>query len=151
MGRHCKYLDDSHVEINGECYHICQFAEIQRRIGSTVMPEPEPEMIGGYRITHRTFVRDLIFKFGHNPDAVQPYATWRCNQDDPKDNYWGYYWHSKSTAQTDFLLRADAARTDEPYDHTVLINQRPSIIAALRDNAEKSKTEVIPQVLKSKR
>jgi|GEM_PF-1797568 len=119
----CEYLDDTHVSINGTCYHICQFAEIQQRIGATVMPEPDPEMIGGYRVTHRTFVRDLVFKLGHNPDAVQPYATWRCNKADPSNNYWGHYWSDRSTAHTDFFRRADAARTDTPYDHTVLMRQ----------------------------
>ena len=139
----CKYLDDYHVSINGECYDICQFAEIQQRIGATVMPEPEPEVIGGFRVSHRTFVRDLVFKLGHNPDAVHPYGTWRCNKADPGNNYWGHYWADRSTALTDFLRRADAARTDTPYDHTVLMRQeqKPSLRDTLKQNAERSKAE----------
>jgi len=136
----CKYLDDTHVEINGECYHICQFAERQQEIGATVMPEPEPEMIGSYRITCRTFVRDLIFKFGVNPEAVEPYATWRCSRDDPSNNYWGHYWSDKNIAQTDFFRRADAARTDAPYDHTLLLRQQ-SFKDTLKQNAARSKAE----------
>jgi len=137
----CEYLDDTHVAINGECYHICQFAEIQQNIGSTYFPEPESEMVDGYRITHRTFVRDLIFKLGHNPDAAEPYATWRCNKDDPKNNYWGHYWSDKRTAHTDFSRRADAARTDTPYDHTLLMRQKPSLKDTIRQNTERSKAE----------
>jgi len=137
----CKYLDDTHVSINGECYHIRQFAEIQQNIGSTYFPEPNPEMVSGYRVTHRTFVRDLVFKLGHNPDAVQPYATWRCNKADPSNNYWGHYWSDRSTAHTDFFRRADAARTDTPYDHTTLMEHKPSLRDTLRQNAERSKAE----------
>ena len=123
----CKYLDDTHVEINGRCWHICEFAEKQKEIGSIVMPEPEPEMIGGYRVTHRNFVRNLTFKLGHNPNAAEPYATWRCDNDDLSHNYWGHYWSDKSTADTDLFLRANAAREDIPYDHTILIKSKSSL------------------------
>jgi len=118
----CKYLDDTHFDINGECYHICQFAEIQRGIGSSYMPEPEPEKISGYLITWRIFVGDKVFKLGHNPEAVQPYATWQCNMNDIAHSFWGHYWSDKSTATRDMFLRADAERTGRPYDHTTLIH-----------------------------
>ena len=29
--RVCRYIDDCHVEIGSELYHICQFAEIMER------------------------------------------------------------------------------------------------------------------------
>jgi hypothetical protein len=120
----CKYLDAYHTEINGDCFHICQFAEIQQRIGATYMPEVEPEIIGGYRITARTFVNDKVFKFGHNPQAPSPYATWQGYQGKPDCNDWGHYWSDKSTARQDFFLRADAERTGKSYDHTNLIQQK---------------------------
>lgn len=116
----CKFLDEAHTEINGECFHICQFAEIQERISSTIRPEPNPEMVGNYRVTHRTFVGDKIFKFGHNPGAVQPYATWQSYKDNPERNDWGHYWSDRNTATSDFFLRADAERTGKSYDHTTL-------------------------------
>lgn len=117
----CKYLDDYHAEINGECFHICQFAEIQARISATYVPEPMPEMVGHFRVTRRTIVGDKIFKFGHNPDAVQPYATWQSYRDNPERNDWGHYWTDKSTANQDFFLRADSERRSVSYDHTTLI------------------------------
>lgn len=120
----CKYRDDYHTEINGEMYHICQFAEIQERIGSTVQPEAEPELVGNYRINARTFVGDKIFKFGHNPKAVQPWATWQSYKDNPGRNDWGHYWNDKSEARTDFFRRADAERTGKIYDHTKAYKQR---------------------------
>jgi len=120
----CKYLDAAHVSINGECYHRCQFAEIQERIGSTVKPEGDPEVVGGYRITRRTFVGDKIFKFGVCPNAPKPYATWQSYRDSSRGCDWGHYWSDKSTAERDFFLRADAERTGKPYDYTKLIKQR---------------------------
>ena len=120
----CKYLDDYHTEINGECYHICQFAEIQERIGSTVQPETEPEKVGNYLINARTFVGDKIFKFGHNPHAAQPYATWQSYKENPDRNDWGHYWSDKSDARTDFFRRADAERTGRSYDHTKLYKEK---------------------------
>ncbi len=121
----CKYLDPMHYSVNGECFHACQFAEIQARIGSTYMPEAEPEMIGSYRITGRTFVGDKVFKLGHSPEAVMPYATWQSSQSDPANNFWGHYWADKSTARRDYFLRADSERTGRPYDHTTLIEPKP--------------------------
>ncbi len=120
----CKYLDECHVAVNGECYHICQFAEIQQRIGATYMPEQEPEMVGDYRIIARTFTGNKIFKMGHCADAVQPYATWQCDQSDPAHCYWGHYWTDKSTARRDFFLRADSERTGRAYDHTTLMEPK---------------------------
>ena len=120
----CKYLDSHHCAINGECFHLCQFAEIQERIGSIVQPETEPENIGGYQITARTFVGDKVFKFGHNPTAPDPYATWQCFKGENDRNSFGHYWRDKSTARRDFFLRADAERTGRSYDHTTLYKQR---------------------------
>ena len=36
--RVCRYIDDCHVEIGNELYHICQFAEIMERNGNFVIP-----------------------------------------------------------------------------------------------------------------
>lgn len=121
----CKYLDECHTEINGECFHICQFAEIQQRVGSTVQPETEPEMVGSYRVTHRTIVGDKIFKFGVNPKAVQPYGTWQSYRDNPTCNDWGHYWSDRSAASTDLFRRADAERRGVSYDHTKLLDKKP--------------------------
>jgi hypothetical protein len=123
----CRYLDEMHVNINGSnCYHLCQFAEIQARIGSTIEPETEPEMVGNYRITRRTTVGDKVFKFGVNPKAPSPYATWQGYTDPERGNDWGHYWSDRRTAEHDFFLRADSERTGQPYDHTTLIKQEKS-------------------------
>lgn len=122
----CRYLDECHVSINGECYHICQFAEIQARIGSAVEPETEPELIGGYTVNRRTTVGDKVFKLGQNPKAAQPYATWQGYTDPALGNDWGHYWPDKRTAERDLFLRADSARTGESYDYTTLIKQDKS-------------------------
>ena len=105
---------------------------------------PTSEIVGGYHIIECVVVRDLIFKLGHNPDAVQPYATWRCNKDDPTNNYWGYYWSDKKTAQKDLIQRAEAGRTDTPYDHTILAREQTSLadrITNAKATAESAKKE----------
>jgi hypothetical protein len=120
----CKYLDETHLSVNGSTYHICEFAEIQERIGSTVEPETEPEMVGGrYRIIHRIPVGDKIYVMGHSPKAAQPYATWQAYCDSPGKD-WGHYWSSRSDAWGDLLCRADAERTGIPYDHTKRFKQK---------------------------
>ncbi len=79
------------------------------------------EMVGRYYITKRISIHDKIFKFGYNPDAVMPYATWQSNKSDPANSYWGHYWKDEPTANRDFYRRIQAERTGEPYDHTTLI------------------------------
>lgn len=37
--RKCRFLDEYHTEIGGECFHICQWAEIMERNGSTYCQE----------------------------------------------------------------------------------------------------------------
>ena len=36
--RVCRYIDDCHVEIGNDLYHICQFAELMERNGNSVIP-----------------------------------------------------------------------------------------------------------------
>lgn len=34
----CRYIDESHLEVGNGLYHICQFAEMMERQGSTIIP-----------------------------------------------------------------------------------------------------------------
>lgn len=113
----CKYLDETHFEANGICYHICQFAEIQERNDFKYEPENEPEMVDSYRITNRIPVGNKTFVLGHSPKAVEPYATWQAYRDKPGKDL-GHYWTNRSDAWTDLQRRANAERTGIPYDHT---------------------------------
>ncbi|MDR1565051.1 MAG: hypothetical protein LBS74_08855 [Oscillospiraceae bacterium] len=126
----CRFMDSCHVSVNGSvngsCYHIDQFYDIQKRIGAKIEPETEPEVVSGYRVTARTFVGDKVFKLGHNPNAPEPYGTWMCFKSENDRNSFGHYWSDKSTARTDFFLRADAERTGRAYDHTALIKENKS-------------------------
>ena len=36
--RVCRYIDDSHVEVGDDLYHICEFAERMEQCGATVIP-----------------------------------------------------------------------------------------------------------------
>ena len=119
----CKFLDETHVDINGECFHICQFAEIQERNNATVTPEIEPEINHGYRIMQCNTVGDKVFKLGFNPNAVQKYVTWQSYPDNPARYDWGHYWSEKSIAKRDLFHRTDAECRGVSYDHTKLIKQ----------------------------
>ena len=39
--RKCSYIDEYHTQIGNSVFHICQFAELMERNGSTYQPEPE--------------------------------------------------------------------------------------------------------------
>lgn len=114
--RECKYLGECHLTVNGECYHICQFAEIMQRAGATCAPETEPEIVAGYHIIDRRPAGDTVIKLGHNPRAVQPWVTWQGYPDDPGNVDLGHYYDHKRDAETDLLLRTEAKRTGKPYE-----------------------------------
>ena len=119
----CKYLEETHFEANGTCWHFCQFAEIQERNGAVVKPESEPEIKVGYRIIQRNYVGDKVFKLGYNPNAVQKYVTWQSYHDHPYHYDWGHYWSDRNIAKRDLFLRTDAERRGVLYDHTKLMKQ----------------------------
>jgi hypothetical protein len=119
----CKYLDDTHFDINGSRYHQMQFAESIERAGAEVEPEKEPETVGSYRIMRRIPVGNKVYVLGHSPNAPQPYATWRAYSDFPGKD-WGHYWSNRSDAEYDLRCRADAERTGKPYDHTQRYKQK---------------------------
>ena len=52
----CKYLDEYHVRIGYETYHICQYAELCERFGYVVVPDiDEREEEGVWKIGHYIF------------------------------------------------------------------------------------------------
>ena len=113
----CKYLDETHFEAKGSCYHICQFAEIQERNGAAVKLEAEPETNQGYRIAQRNHVGDKVFKLGVNPQAVMKYVTWQSSRGNPARYDSGHYWSDRSDAEADLFRRTDAERTGAACDH----------------------------------
>ena len=77
----CTYMDDTHVDINGNPYHICEFAERMMEVSATYAPEhPQPNpTYGTYEIyqiadTHRTnycFMGYKYAKYQLNPKDYQ--------------------------------------------------------------------------------
>ena len=41
--RKCTYIDDYHTKIGYDVFHICEFAELMERGGSTYRPKDTPE------------------------------------------------------------------------------------------------------------
>ena len=42
--RPCKFLDEYHTQVGHNVYHICQFAEIMERNGTSYVPEQAPKL-----------------------------------------------------------------------------------------------------------
>lgn len=110
----CQYMDETHVSVSGQCLHICQFAERMEDIGAKVEPEPNPQVIEGYRILARVPVKSQVFALAHNPQAPQPFVTWQRHKN---NDYFcnGHYYSDKSDAEADLVRRVYAERTDTPY------------------------------------
>lgn len=110
----CKYIDPTHCEIGKQIFHICQFAERMEDIGAKVEPEPNPQVVEGYRVLARVPVNNQVFALAHNPKAPQPYVTWQRHKNN--DYYCnGHYFSEKPDAEFDLVRRVYAERTDTPY------------------------------------
>lgn len=67
----------------------------------------------GYVITSRTRVGEVEISFGENPEAVQPFVTWRANEWGAfQDYYWGHYHTDRDAALEDYADRIREARSD---------------------------------------
>ena len=40
----CKFVDECHTQVGNYTYHICEFAEMMERAGTTYLPEKPPEL-----------------------------------------------------------------------------------------------------------
>jgi len=110
----CKYIDDAHFYGNGECYHICQFAEKLQEIEATVKPDTDPIIVSGYRVIKRESGGGKTFVMAHNPKAVQPFVTWQENPDRTAYDY-GHYCTKNNDAVTNMVRRVHAAREGRVY------------------------------------
>ena len=55
----CKYIDEYHTDVDGRCYHICQWAELNERNGRTYVPAEPPE----HSLDTQTFDKTQNIKF----------------------------------------------------------------------------------------
>ena len=102
--RPCKYLDECHVQVGLNTYHICQFAESMERSGSIYSPAGEPEVVQGYTITDMMKIGDTTIVIGHNPKAPSPYVTWQAKSF--REGYdLGHYFSDLGDAQYDYMRR----------------------------------------------
>lgn len=67
----CRYIDASHAQIGGETFHICQFAEIQKRAGAVYAPEhPQPgDILDTYTIYQLRDIRAVPYAFRSYAEA----------------------------------------------------------------------------------
>ena len=112
--RQCKFLDEAHVQVGMNVFHICEFAERMEKIGAKYAPVEQLEVVQRYTITEKTTVGKKIFVMAHNPNAVQPYVTWQGHTELPGYD-WGHYFNNRSDAHSDYVRRAYAERNNRPY------------------------------------
>ena len=58
----------------------------------------------GYTIVQSLTIGDCEFVLGHNPEAPNPYVTWKCSNGDYY--FWGHYSNDRMAADRDLLTRA---------------------------------------------
>ena len=58
----------------------------------------------GYTIVQSLTIGDCEFVLGHNPEAPNPYVTWKCSNGDYY--FWGHYSNDRMAAARDLLTRA---------------------------------------------
>ena len=58
----------------------------------------------GYTIVQSLTIGDCEFVLGHNPEAPNPYVTWKCSNGDYY--FWGRYSNDRMAADRDLLTRA---------------------------------------------
>lgn len=83
--RTCKFLDECHTSVNGECFHICQWAEIMERNGNKYEPLDyitDPEFYPKRYLTPTSaalrppyFILDTTreYGFGYSPGSKREY------------------------------------------------------------------------------
>ena len=103
-------LDEYHTAISGECYHICQFAEIMQRVGAAYEPETAPQYVDGWDVIRLRDERDQTIFLGHKPGAELPWVTWQAKQGEPVNIQEGHYYSKKHDARMEFDRRTWAVR-----------------------------------------
>ncbi len=58
----------------------------------------------GYTIVQSLTIGDSEFVLEHNPEAPNPYVTWKCSNGDYY--FWGHYFNDRMAADRDLLTRA---------------------------------------------
>lgn len=115
MVSQCWYVDPDHLRFDDNDYnlHIEFVAARAAFFGLAARPEPNPETVNGYFLTHYEPVGNQIFVIGYNPSEPQPYVTWQRHKDN-KDYCYGHYFKDYAAANADFKSRVKSERADLP-------------------------------------
>ena len=77
--RPCRYIDQTHVEVGSNLYHICEFAERMEAMGNTYKPRETPLPPCSYSLLPSTgeVIKIERFEKGYIPLSIQPPAEER--------------------------------------------------------------------------
>lgn len=147
----CKYIDSHHVDINGNCYHICQFAEIMERNGNIYEPVRE---IGDLDFYEKRFYDHE--NFGPDGKLVPYYELFTVKQDafEYKYNYCLtpateskkfclFKLHASDMEQNEKLFTADVNSICSDDKLAVRIN---NIVRAIQEEQECSRETLIDKI-----
>lgn len=142
----CRYMDDYHFEISGNCYHICQFAEIMERNGNTYSPVTEIGDLSFY--TKKYYDRENL---DHDQNII-PYYNLICQKDyaDPARTETSYAYCLKPseadkafckfvfpTRRPENLQILFAATIEDVCDDPQICARVNHIVAAIQDELKK--------------
>jgi hypothetical protein len=65
-----------------------------------------PETVNGYTITKAVTAGNTTFALAHDPEAVNPYVTWKKRNDSP-EYFWGNYFNDEKSALEDLDKRVE--------------------------------------------
>lgn len=110
--RTCRYIDEYHTEVGSQLYHICQFAELMKSMGSTYEAKESKKQVseemeeGDILVYHSEYGGDTEVKLellpylnngrlgislvGFEDGMPEPYGNLTVNIDAPTPNYCGY-------------------------------------------------------------
>lgn len=81
--RKCWHLEKNGICIGDKPYYLPDLQDSMNQHGIKYEPaiESELETVHGYRITDKTYIGNAVIAMAHNPNAVEPYVTWRGRRD----------------------------------------------------------------------
>lgn len=81
----CRYVDEAHVEVGGNLFHICEFAERMEQSGNTYQPKytPLPRYCFGVLPSTGEIIKITRYERGYTPLKAQPQMDAKQHGADP--------------------------------------------------------------------
>lgn len=135
----CRYLDDYHTEIDGQCFHICEFAERMEKCGIICSPSEKNEK--AFELKGVTELEQPLF-FSDSEQDVRTGCIGHLRGDFGKDGnefYTTWFNHREEWKTTEFMEELDRVinyfRSDFEYP---LLKNRAEMMLMCGFNADRT-------------